>query len=66
MLTNASKSSWTLEELDWTLRAPGDLSAWDGLSWWAINYAAGHPALLANPYIKRWHNAAVRALREAK
>jgi len=65
MLTNASKSSWTLEELGWTLRTPADLSEWDGLIRWAIDYAVAHPALLADPYIKRWHNAGVRMLREA-
>jgi hypothetical protein len=65
MPTNASKSCWTLEELGWSLRPPGDLAAWDGLTRWAIGFAAARPAQLDNDaYVKRWHNAAVRALRE--
>src|SRR5215216_163655 len=62
MLRNSAKSNWTLEELGWTLLPPGDLSVWDGLTGWLVEYVSLEPEHLQDARIKRWYNAAVRAL----
>ncbi len=38
MAHNFAKMNWTLEELGWDLRPPGDLNAWDGLIHWFVEY----------------------------
>lgn len=63
MLRNSAKSNWTLEELGWALLPPGDFRQWDGLISWLLEYVKRDPSLLQEPYIKRWYNTAVRALR---
>ena len=62
MLKNQAKSGWTLEELDWELYPRGSLSDWDGLTDWFCAYVAARPDVLGDPYLKRWHRAAERAL----
>jgi hypothetical protein len=59
MLTNSVKSSWTLEQLGWKLLPPGDFRAWDGLLGWFVEQVEGDKTLLAEPYFKRWHSAAL-------
>jgi len=63
MLRNSAKSNWTLEELGWTLLPRGDLKQWDGLVGWFLEYVESNPAHLSDPYIRRWHRAAVRVLK---
>lgn len=58
-LTNSIKSNWTLEQLHWTLRHPGDIGAWDGMLGWFIQQVSRDPQVLERAYIKRWHSAAV-------
>jgi hypothetical protein len=62
MLGNSAKSNWTLEELKWTLMPPGDYKQWDGMLNWFLKYIGKNSDILENPYIKRWHRAAVRAI----
>ena len=62
MLRNNAKSNWTLEELGWMLQPPGDFIEWDGLIGWLVEYVKHEPQHLQDPYIKRWHDAAIRAL----
>ena len=62
MLKNQAKSSWTIEELGWDLHDAGDISQWDGLTLWFLNYVASHETLLTNDYLKRWRRAAERCL----
>jgi len=62
MITNSIKSNWLLEELEWTLKEPGDLKAWDGLISWFIQHTSSKPELLKNPYIKSWYYAAKEVL----
>lgn len=62
MLRNSAKSNWTLEELDWNLLPPGDFAEWDGLVGWFLQYLYQYPEHLKDSYIKRWHDAARRAL----
>lgn len=58
MLTNSIKSSWTLEQLGWSLLPPGDFKVWDGLLGWFVNSVKQDPDLLKLPYFKRWHACA--------
>jgi hypothetical protein len=60
MLTNNIKANWTLEELQWQLQPAGQIGEWDGLLGWFIRQVANDQAVLQDPYIKRWHNAAGR------
>lgn len=62
MLRNAAKAHWTLEELGWSLHPPGDLTQWDGMMAWLLDFAERDNRILRNKYIKRWYLAA-RALR---
>ncbi len=63
MLTNSIKSNWTLEQLQWRLLPKGDLTTWDGMMSWFLHQVDADPAVLENTYIKRWHVAAVKAMR---
>ena len=60
MLRNSAKSNWTLEELEWKIHPRGDVNQWDGLTKWFLAYIERHPAGLADPYLRKWHSAAVR------
>lgn len=62
MLKNQAKSSWTMEELGWTLRPSGDVKQWDGLTEWFMDYTDSHPEVLTTAYSKRWYSAAKRVL----
>lgn len=63
MLRNAAKSNWTLEELGWQLVPVGDIDEWDGLIHLFRAFVDSNGTHLQDNYLKRWHNAAVRALR---
>lgn len=57
-LRNQAKSSWTLEELGWTLHPPGNISEWDGLLSSTSRLVALRPELLGDKYLHGWHVAA--------
>lgn len=57
-LRNQAKSSWTLEELGWSLHPPGNIEEWDGLLSSTCILVAARPELLENKYLRGWHNAA--------
>jgi hypothetical protein len=60
MLRNAAKCHWTLEELGWQL-LPEAGPHWDGLTAWCIAFVRAKPAVLtSDPYLRRWHAAAIR------
>lgn len=59
MLRNSAKAHWTLDELGWTLRAPGDHTEWDGLSGWFVEHLRSCPELLGDKYLARWFRATV-------
>lgn len=61
MLRNSAKANWTLTELGWTLLPPSADAIWDGLLGWFISYVAQDKSHLGDPYIRRWHKAALRA-----
>ncbi|HMU34810.1 MAG TPA: hypothetical protein PKC89_13210 [Pyrinomonadaceae bacterium] len=62
MIRNSAKSNWLLEELGWNLQPPGNVREWDGLTRWFMQYIEQEPTYLNDPYLKRWHRAAFRAL----
>ena len=58
MLRNSAKAHWTLEELAWPLLPAGDITAWDGLANWYVNYLSERPQLRQqHPYLRRWFTA---------
>jgi hypothetical protein len=59
MITNSIKSNWTLEQLGWEKLPPGDCRTWDGLLGWFVEQVEREQTLLAEPYLKRWHRAAL-------
>jgi len=60
MLRNSAKSNWLLSELGWTLVPRGDFRTWDGLTRAFIEYVSSDRSPLADTYIRRWYNAAVK------
>lgn len=62
MLTNSIKSNWTLEQLQWKMHDSGDFEVWDGMIGWFLRQVSQDPSSMANPYIKKWHSAAARAV----
>jgi hypothetical protein len=61
-LRNSAKANWTLEELGWQKHPPGNVSDWDGLTRWFLDYVKLHPEQLADPYLETWHRAAEHCL----
>ena len=59
MLSNSIKSNWTLEELQWELKPKGDFHEWNGLIHWFIQQVHRDEKQLKNPYVKKWHKAAL-------
>ncbi len=64
MARNSAKMNWTLEELDWTLHAPGKFSEWDGLLNWFMTYVSIHPESVDGSSVMKWHRAAELGLAE--
>ncbi len=56
-LRNSAKSNWLLEELGWTLHPVGNISDWDGLTSWFIEYVNNHPEHHSDSYISTWYKA---------
>jgi HNH endonuclease len=60
MLRNGAKSNWTLEDLGWSLVAPGKVEDWDGLVTWFLRFVERDSSALEDRYIRRWQAAALR------
>jgi hypothetical protein len=63
MLHNAIKDHWTLEELGWVKRPPGDLKVWDGMIHWYLETAAANLLMVATGSARSWYFAAKRILK---
>ena len=61
MASNSAKMNWTLDELGWSLHAPGDIREWDGLTGWFLDYSGRRPEVLTGR-IRQWNRAAKLAL----
>lgn len=68
MARNSAKGNWSLEELGWSLRPPGDFSEWDGLFSWFLAYPIGRTDILSHQYFRLWHRiaSACRPLKESR
>ena len=64
MARNSAKMHWTLEELGWVLRPPGNLREWDGLIHWCMKYALDHGHAVADNGVRQWLRAGSIALTE--
>jgi hypothetical protein len=62
-LRNSAKANWTLEELGWQKHPPGNVSDWDGLTTWFLEYVKLHPEHIADSYLETWHRAADQCLK---
>ena len=67
-LSNSKKSNWTLEELGWELKPPGDIGEWDGMMNWFLAFVERDKSIIEREFvageIKSWYHAAVRAAKE--
>lgn len=57
MLNNSAKSNFTLEQLGWTLKDPGNIKDWDGLSELFVKAVENDKSLLDIKKIKEWYIA---------
>jgi hypothetical protein len=62
MLHNAAKDQWTLQELGWVLKPPGNMKTWDGMIHWYLETAAANLSMVATGSARGWHRAAIRAI----
>jgi len=63
MKTNAAKSNWTLEELNWQLRPVNENDEWDGLSRWYLENYESKPEWAENPSLTSWYGPTVGVLK---
>ena len=61
MIRNAAKSNFTLEEIGWSVKEPGNLNDWDGLTEVFKQLIQAGPLLIKDPYIRNWQTALQRA-----
>ena len=59
MLRNSAKANWTLEELGWSIHPPGDMTQWDGMLAWCMEFVEKDRELIKDKYISRWYRAAL-------
>ena len=55
MMHNAIKSNWTLEQLQWRLYDPGDITEWDGATGLFKELVERQSELKNNRYIAEWY-----------
>jgi hypothetical protein len=61
MLTNSAKANFTLEELGWRLRTPGELQTWDGLLGWFERWMETADRSEPPLHLRQWAAAARHA-----
>lgn len=62
MARNSTKGNYSLQDLGWSLHPPGEVSEWDGLMGWYVDYTTAHPEALVDSAMKRWRHAAIAVL----
>ena len=60
MLRNSAKANWALEELGWSIHPPGDMTQWDGMLMWCMEFVKKDRELIKDKYIGRWYRAAIQ------
>jgi hypothetical protein len=58
MVRNAAKSTFTLEELGWSLHPPGNIAEWDGLTGRFVARVKVDPSISTDLYLRQWCAAA--------
>ncbi len=61
MIRNAAKSNFTLEEIGWSVKEPGNLNDWDGLTKIFKQLIKANSLLIKDQYIRTWQTALQRA-----
>lgn len=61
MVRNAAKANWLLEELGWTLQAPGSRDDWDGMLQWFKAITSERPDLVQATRLGSWVRVTLRA-----
>lgn len=64
MRNNLAKSNSTLEQIGWTLKSPGDIHNWDGLSKTFIEIVEENPSLLKINRIKNYYIATKNEIKQ--
>ena len=64
MMNNSAKSNFTLEQLNWTLKAKGDIRDWDGLSRMFVDIVENNQSLLSVERIKNYYVATKETMKE--
>jgi hypothetical protein len=54
MARNLAKLNSRLEDLGWSLHAPGDMARWDGMLGWFVEVGGDEPALIAKGSLLAW------------
>jgi hypothetical protein len=62
MIHNSIKDHWTLKELGWELKPPGDMKNWDGMINWYLETASANLPMVASGSARSWSRAASRIL----
>jgi hypothetical protein len=62
MARNSAKGNYSLEDLGRSLHPAGDMSEWDGLLRWYVEYADAHRDAVVDNATRQWRRAAVAAL----
>jgi hypothetical protein len=62
MARNSAKANFTLEEIGWDLKPPGDFKAWDGMVGWYLRFADRYTWVLENQPYRSWRRAALRVM----
>jgi len=57
MVRNAAKSNFTLGEIGWSVKEPGNLNDWDGLTKIFKQLIKADPLLIKDSYIRNWQKA---------
>lgn len=62
MLKNMAKSNYSLDEIGWTLKEPGKLGEWDGLTGIFTDLLNANPELRKIQYIRTWEKALYKCI----
>ena len=64
MMSNAAKANWTVEELNWQILPPGNLTEWDGLMGTFVTLVESDASYIQQNYIRAYYRIAKTILSE--
>jgi hypothetical protein len=59
---NSAKSNFLIDEIGIKLHEKSDLTKWDGMIAWYLEYAKSHNSFLEENSMKNWHNALLKCI----